>query len=42
MNPAWPKRTDGASERQLREKLLEAGRLRGIGLVLVWRLDRWG
>ena len=32
----------GASERQLREKLLEAARRRQIDLVLVWRLDRWG
>ena len=32
----------GASERQLREKLLEAGRRREIDVVLVWRLDRWG
>ena len=32
----------GASERQLREKLLEAARRREIDVVLVWRLDRWG
>ena len=32
----------GASERQLREKLLEAARRREIDGVLVWRLDRWG
>jgi putative DNA-invertase from lambdoid prophage Rac len=32
----------GASQRQLREKLLEAARRREIDLVLVWRLDRWG
>src|SRR3979409_202288 len=32
----------GDSERQLREKLLEAARRREIDLVLVWRLDRWG
>src|SRR5579862_4373386 len=32
----------GASERQLREKLLEAARRRQIDVVLVWRLDRWG
>src|ERR1700674_4200650 len=32
----------GASQRQLREKLLEAGRRREIDVVLVWRLDRWG
>ena len=32
----------GASERQLREELLEAARRREIDVVLVWRLDRWG
>jgi DNA invertase Pin-like site-specific DNA recombinase len=32
----------GATQRQLREKLLEAARHRGIDVVLVWRLDRWG
>lgn len=32
----------GASERQLREKLLEAARRRQIDVALVWRLDRWG
>jgi DNA invertase Pin-like site-specific DNA recombinase len=32
----------GASERQLREKLLGAARRRDIDVVLVWRLDRWG
>jgi DNA invertase Pin-like site-specific DNA recombinase len=32
----------GASERQQREKLLEASRRREIDVVLVWRLDRWG
>src|SRR5476649_2563421 len=32
----------GASERQLRERLLEAARRREIDVVLVWRLDRWG
>jgi hypothetical protein len=32
----------GASQRQLREKLLEAARRREIEGVLVWRLDRWG
>src|SRR5450756_2342412 len=31
----------GASERQLREKLLESARRREIDVVLVWRLDRW-
>jgi len=31
-----------ASERQLREELLEAARRREIDVVLVWRLDRWG
>jgi DNA invertase Pin-like site-specific DNA recombinase len=29
------------SQRQLREKLLEAARRREIDVVLVWRLDRW-
>jgi DNA invertase Pin-like site-specific DNA recombinase len=33
---------NGASERQLREKLLEAARRREMDVVLVWRLDRWG
>jgi putative DNA-invertase from lambdoid prophage Rac len=32
----------GVSQRQLREKLLEAARRREIDVVLVWRLDRWG
>lgn len=32
----------GASQRQLREKLMEAARRREIDVVLVWRLDRWG
>jgi putative DNA-invertase from lambdoid prophage Rac len=32
----------GASQRQLREKLMEAARRRDIDVVLVWRLDRWG
>jgi DNA invertase Pin-like site-specific DNA recombinase len=32
----------GATQRQLREKLLDAARRRGIDVVLVWRLDRWG
>ena len=32
----------GASERELREKLLAAARRREIDAVLVWRLDRWG
>jgi putative DNA-invertase from lambdoid prophage Rac len=32
----------GASERQLRERLLESARRREIDVVLVWRLDRWG
>jgi putative DNA-invertase from lambdoid prophage Rac len=32
----------GASEPQLREKLLDAARRREIDVVLVWRLDRWG
>src|SRR5271169_5136570 len=30
------------SQRQLREKLLDATRRREIDVVLVWRLDRWG
>jgi DNA invertase Pin-like site-specific DNA recombinase len=32
----------GASQRQQREKLLDAARRREIDVVLVWRLDRWG
>ena len=32
----------GASQRERREKLLEAARRREIDAVLVWRLDRWG
>ena len=32
----------GASQRQLREGLLNAARRREIDVVLVWRLDRWG
>ncbi len=32
----------GASERELRQKLLVAARRREIDVVLVWRLDRWG
>ena len=32
----------GASQRQVREKLLEAARRREIDVVLVGRLDRWG
>ena len=32
----------GASERELREKIIEAARRRDIDVVLVWRLDRWG
>jgi putative DNA-invertase from lambdoid prophage Rac len=32
----------GASERELRETLLEAARRREIDVVRVWRLDRWG
>src|SRR5664280_2245489 len=32
----------GASERELREQLLDAARRREIDVVLVWRLDRWG
>ena len=32
----------GATQRQMREKLLDAARRREIDVVLVWRLDRWG
>src|ERR1051326_4054609 len=32
----------GAVKREGRERLLEAARRRGIDVVLVWRLDRWG
>jgi hypothetical protein len=32
----------GASQREKREKLLDAARRREIDVVLVWRLDRWG
>jgi putative DNA-invertase from lambdoid prophage Rac len=32
----------GASQRNMREKLMEAARRREIDVVLVWRLDRWG
>ena len=32
----------GTSQRQMREKLIEAARRREIDVVLVWRLDRWG
>lgn len=32
----------GASQRQLREKLLDSARRRETDLVLVWRLDRRG
>ena len=32
----------GASQRQLREKLLEAACRQEVDVVLVWRLDRWG
>ena len=32
----------GASQRQLREKFLDAARRREVDVVLVWRLDRWG
>ncbi len=32
----------GASQRQMREKLIGAARRREIDVVLVWRLDRWG
>ena len=32
----------GASQRKVREQLIEAARRREIDVVLVWRLDRWG
>jgi DNA invertase Pin-like site-specific DNA recombinase len=32
----------GASERELREKIVTAARRRDIDVVLVWGLDRWG
>jgi DNA invertase Pin-like site-specific DNA recombinase len=32
----------GASQRRMREKVMEAARRREIDVVLVWRLDRWG
>lgn len=32
----------GASERHLRQELMDAARRREIDVVLVWRLDRWG
>jgi putative DNA-invertase from lambdoid prophage Rac len=32
----------GATQRQMREKLMEAARRREIDVVVVWRLDRWG
>jgi putative DNA-invertase from lambdoid prophage Rac len=32
----------GASQRQLRDQLLDAARRREVDVVLVWRLDRWG
>ncbi len=32
----------GASERELRKRILDAARRRDIDVVLVWRLDRWG
>jgi DNA invertase Pin-like site-specific DNA recombinase len=32
----------GASERQMRETLMDAARRRDVDVVLVWRLDRWG
>ena len=32
----------GASQRELREQIVEAARRREIDVVLVWRLDRWG
>jgi hypothetical protein len=32
----------GASVRELRQRILDAGRRRDIDGVIVWRLDRWG
>jgi len=32
----------GATQREFREKIIEAARRREIDVVLVWRLDRWG
>jgi DNA invertase Pin-like site-specific DNA recombinase len=32
----------GASQRELRQRLMDAARRREIDVVLVWRLDRWG
>src|ERR1700690_1581334 len=32
----------GTSQRELRERVLDAARRREIDIVLVWRLDRWG
>jgi putative DNA-invertase from lambdoid prophage Rac len=32
----------GATQRELRQKLIDAARRREIDAVLVWRLDRWG
>src|ERR1700683_497458 len=32
----------GAAQREMREKLLDGPRRREVGVVLVWRLDRWG
>lgn len=32
----------GASQREMREKLIDAARCRQIDVVLVWHLDRWG
>jgi DNA invertase Pin-like site-specific DNA recombinase len=32
----------GTSQRELRERVLDAARRRDIDVVLVWRLDRWG
>ena len=32
----------GASQRKMREQLIDAARRREIDVVLAWRLDRWG
>lgn len=34
--------SSGTSQRELRERVLDAARRREIDVVLVWRLDRWG
>jgi putative DNA-invertase from lambdoid prophage Rac len=34
--------SSGASDRKLRQQLLDAARRRDIDVIVVWRLDRWG